>query len=78
MGIIVRMRSYSYLFFIIQGIRINTHITIPNSLVLSSYDMNILLGNIMQNAIDAAEKYDGTISFTEKNGLFTVSVLLLV
>ncbi len=41
-----------------KGIRIDTHITIPDSLVLSSYDMNILLGNIMQNAIDAAEKCD--------------------
>ena len=39
-----------------KGIFVKTHITVPESIELSSYDMNILLGNLMQNAIDAAEK----------------------
>lgn len=39
-----------------KGINVRTHVTIPESMKLSSYDMNILLGNLMQNAIDATEK----------------------
>ena len=39
-----------------KGIEVHTHVAVPESMPLSSYDMNILLGNLMQNAIDAAEK----------------------
>lgn len=39
-----------------KGIEVKTHVVVPESMVLSSYDMNILLGNLMQNAIDAVEK----------------------
>lgn len=39
-----------------KGICVSTHVTIPESMKLSSYDMNIIFGNLMQNAIDATEK----------------------
>ncbi len=38
------------------GIKVSAHLTIPETLNVSSYDMNVILGNLMQNAIEAAEK----------------------
>ena len=39
-----------------KGIEVHTHVVVPDSMQLSSYDMNILLGNLMQNSIDAARQ----------------------
>lgn len=42
-----------------KGITVKTHVTVPEEMQLSSYDMNVLLGNLMQNAIEATEKCGG-------------------
>ena len=39
-----------------KGISINTKIVIPENLELSAYDMNIILGNLMENAIEAQKE----------------------
>ena len=39
-----------------KNITCNTHITIPEDLDLSSFDMNIIFGNLMDNAIEASVK----------------------
>ncbi len=36
-------------------IDVSTHIVVPNSIDISSYDMNIIFGNLMENAIEAAK-----------------------
>lgn len=41
-----------------RGIPIDTHIAIPDDLTISSFDMNIILGNLMDNAIEASEQVD--------------------
>ena len=38
------------------GINVSAHLSVPETLNVSSYDMNVILGNLMQNAIEAAEK----------------------
>ena len=39
-----------------KGISTNTKIVIPENLELSAYDMNIILGNLMENAIEAQKE----------------------
>lgn len=41
-----------------RNIPINTHITIPDDLIISTFDMNIILGNLMDNAIEASERIE--------------------
>ena len=42
------------------GINTNLHITVPENMKLSIFDMNILLGNLFENAIEAAKKCDNS------------------
>ncbi len=44
-----------------KGIEPVIHVTVPRELKLSDFDMNVLIGNLMQNAIEAAENSDAKI-----------------
>lgn len=41
-----------------QGVNTNSHIVIPENIELSIFDMNIVIGNLFENAIEAAKKCD--------------------
>ena len=41
-----------------KGIEVSSRITIPEDIKVSSYDMNIILGNLIDNAIEANEGVD--------------------
>ena len=62
------------------GIKVSAHLTIPETLNVSTYDMNVILGNLMQNAIEAAEKCQNgeiLIHIRYDHGCFFIISLLL-
>ena len=61
-----------------KKIRLNVRVTIPKELNLSTYDMNIILGNLIENAIEAQEfvinpRLDVTIGFMKDSLTIEIS-----
>ncbi len=52
----------------------------PREPVMSEVDMNIILGNLLDNAAEAMEKaeekYDGAIKISHENCIFKVDLML--
>lgn len=61
-----------------KGVRVNVMLKIPAELEIDSFDLSVLLGNLLDNAIEAAEKVHEKESFVnlrmtlERNQLFIV------
>ena len=58
-----------------SGIKTNLHIMVPENLSISEFDMNIILGNLLENAIEACQKVSDPwidIAFKYNDGLLFI------
>ncbi len=60
-----------------SGIKTNLHIMVPENLSISEFDMNIILGNLLENAIEACQKVSDPwidIAFKYNDGLLFIEI----
>lgn len=61
-----------------RKISVDTHIAIPESMVVNAFDFNVIIGNLMENAIEASERISNPkikidIRYNEKKLFIVIS-----
>lgn len=56
------------------GIKVDTHITVPSTLVLDPYDFAVILGNLMDNAIEASVSHIVYVNMCYDKGCMSLRI----